>query len=99
MIFLVLLDTLVEESQILMNLLRKIRHIAYKGWMSFAHALAVVNTTVLLTLVYFFLIGPVSVVARILGKDFMKHRIRRTGSFWKPKEPVAHTLDQARHQF
>ena len=82
-----------------MNLLRRIRHIAYKGWMTFAHALAVVNTTVLLTLVYFFLIGPVSVVARILGKDLMKHSISRTGSFWKPKEPVAHTLDQARHQF
>ena len=82
-----------------MNLLRRIRHIAFKGWMTFAHILAVVNTTVILTLVYVLLIGPMSIVVRILGKDLMRHRISRTGSFWKPKEPVAHTLDQARHQF
>jgi len=67
--------------------------------MTFAHALAVVNTTVILTLVYFFLIGPFSIVVRMLGKDLLGHSISRTGSFWKPKRPVPHTLDQARHQF
>jgi hypothetical protein len=82
-----------------MNLLRKIGRIAYKWWMVFARALAIVNTTVLLTLVYVFLIGPASVIARLLRKDLMKHRMNRTGSFWKTKEPVAHTLDQSRHQF
>ena len=82
-----------------MNSFRKIGRMLHKWWMAFAHALAVVNTTLLLTVVYILLIGPFSIVARMLGKDLLKHRIDRRGSFWNPKEPVAHTLDQTRHQF
>ena len=82
-----------------MNPFRKIGRMAYKWWMVFAHTIAVINTALLLTVVYIFLIGPVSLVARMLGRDLLKHRISRTGSFWKPKDPMAHTLEQARHQF
>lgn len=82
-----------------MDMLRKVGQTLHTWWMKFAHVLAVVNTTLLLTIVYVLLIGPVSLLARSLGKDFLKHRVDRSGSFWKPKEPAAHTIDQARHQF
>jgi hypothetical protein len=82
-----------------MKLLRKIGQRVYKWWMAFARALAIANTVLLLTVVYIVLIGPMSLVARIVGKDPLAHRDRPRGSFWRTKEHVAHTLDQARHQF
>ena len=82
-----------------MTILQKIGRALRTGWMKFAHVLAVANTTLLLTIVYLLLIGPASLLARLLGKDFLKHRINRSGSFWTPKEPDAHSLDHARHQF
>ena len=70
-----------------------------KAWMALARGLAIVNTTVLLTLIYVLLIGPISVVVRLMRKDLLHHRIGSTKSFWTPKEPVRHSLDEARHQF
>jgi hypothetical protein len=97
--FPVFLDILAQRVLTVMKLLRKIGQRVYKWWMAFARALAIANTVLLLTVVYVILIGPVSLVARIVGKDLLMHRIRPSRSFWRPKEPVAHTLDQARHQF
>lgn len=71
----------------------------YRWWMKFAHVLAVVNTTVLLSLVYFFLIGPFSLVVRLFEGDLMKHRLGSSKSFWVPKEEVLHTPEQSSHQF
>ncbi len=70
-----------------------------KAWMAFAHILGVVQTTILLTLVYVFFIGAANIIARLLGKDLLRHRMLKAGSFWQPKAPVAHTLEQSRHQF
>lgn len=77
----------------------KIGKTLYRWWMKFAHALAVVNTTVLLTIVYVFLIGPMSLAVWLLRKDFLRHRTKEDSSFWISREQVSHTLEQSRHQF
>ncbi|MCI0707147.1 MAG: SxtJ family membrane protein [Ignavibacteriae bacterium] len=71
----------------------------YRWWMKFAYVLAIVNTTILLTLVYILLIGPFSLVTRLFGKDLLKHRLLKSGSFWMPKEPVQNSLEESRRQF
>ncbi len=82
-----------------MGVIRKIGRIIYKCWMAFAHFLAAVNATLLLTIVYLIVVGPMSLISRLMRKDLMAHRIAPSGSFWKAKETTPHTLDQARHQF
>ena len=71
----------------------------YRWWMKFAAFLAFVNARVLLTLVYFLLIGPTSLVLRVLGKDFLDRRSKPSESFWKPKEPLTHSLEESKRQF
>ncbi|MBF8248748.1 MAG: hypothetical protein HW374_1548 [Bacteroidetes bacterium] len=71
----------------------------YNWWMKFAHVLAVVNTTLLLTIVYVVLIGPMSLVAWVLRKDPLRHRTENLSSFWQPKEHTSTTLEQSRHLF
>ncbi|MGO9482549.1 MAG: SxtJ family membrane protein [Candidatus Kryptoniota bacterium] len=78
--------------------LKRIGKTIYKWWMAFARAIGTVNAMVLLTIVYFCVIGPMSIISRLLGKDLLAHR-KSSGSFWKTKEPVSHTLTQARRQF
>ena len=82
-----------------MTKLKKIGRLLYRWWMKFARVLAIINTTLLLSLVYVLLIGPFSLVARLFGKDLLHHRIRNSESFWKPKEKVPHTPEHSRHQF
>lgn len=81
-----------------MDLIKKIGKTIYKWWMAFARVVGVVSTTILLTIVYIAVIGPMSIISKLLRKDLLFHH-KPSGSFWKTKEPVAHTLDQSRHQF
>lgn len=82
-----------------MNLIKKTARTLYKWWMAFAHFLGMVNAAILLTVVYTFVIGILSVIVRLLRRDLMTHRASPAGSFWRDKEPVVHTIDHARHQF
>jgi hypothetical protein len=52
-------------------------------------------TTIILSLVYFFGIGPLSILGFIVRKDFIGSRKRETNSYWiKPKhlEPTLNNL-------
>lgn len=82
-----------------MNILLSLAKKLYEVWIKFAHILAIVNTTLLLTIVYIFLIGIASIFIWLFKKDLLKHRLNFSGTFWKPKEVVVHTLEQTRHQF
>jgi hypothetical protein len=81
-----------------MDLIKKISKAIYKWWMAFARVLGMVSTTILLTVVYIAVIGPMSIISRLLRKDLLFHH-KPSGSLWKAKESVPHTLDQSRHQF
>lgn len=82
-----------------MELVRKIGRALYRWWMAFARFLGNVNAIILLTIVYIIIIGPMSLAMRLLRKDLMNHRPDTSGSFWKEKEGMEHTVDQARRQF
>ncbi|HUI30243.1 MAG TPA: SxtJ family membrane protein [Candidatus Acidoferrales bacterium] len=81
-----------------MKLIFKIGKMIYKWWMVFARVLGVVNATILLTVVYIAVIGPMSIISKIFGKDLLTHR-KPVESFWRTKESTPHTLEKARHQF
>lgn len=71
----------------------------YALWMRFAHLLAVVNTTILLTIIYIVIIGPVGLVMRIVGKDPLDRKWRADGSYWRMRESAQETIDNVRQQF
>jgi len=81
-----------------MDYIRDLGRAVYKGWMAFGRVLGIVNATILLTVVYIVVIGPMSIASKILRKDLLTH-CESSETFWKPKEPLSNTLDESRHQF
>lgn len=49
-----------------MNFLKKIWAGFKKGWMKFAHTLGRINTTILLSILYFIIVGIYSIIWRII---------------------------------
>jgi hypothetical protein len=79
--------------------MKRILRSIWSGWKKFAHALGVFNTKVILTLLYFTVIGIAAVLARIFGADLLDRRFDRAGSLWKLKPPSGPSLEEARRQF
>ncbi len=82
-----------------MLLIKKIGSVLYKWWMLFARGLAFVNTRVILTLFFVIVIGPIALILKILGKDFLQRNIDSSPSYWKSREMAEHTLENAARQF
>jgi hypothetical protein len=55
----------------------------YRAWMGLAHALSRVTTPIFLGLVYFVVITPIALLARLFGRQPMRHRAKE-GSYWTP---------------
>jgi hypothetical protein len=76
------------------------RSAAYHRWTSIFEAIGRVWTVVLLSVIYWLSVGPVSLVTRLLGRDLLDVAQRPQGSFWQRHEPNPLGLRaSARHQF
>jgi hypothetical protein len=59
----------------------------YLGWMAMALLLGFVVSNILLTLLFFLVITPIGLVARLFGKDFLSLKLDRTAtSYWIRRE-------------
>jgi hypothetical protein len=73
---------------------------AYARWTSFFQAIGMVWTAVLLSVIYIFSVGPVSLFMKLSGKDPLDRALEREASFWRAHDP--NPLGPAaavRHQF
>ena len=68
-------------------------------WKTFAHALGVVNTFLLLALTYLLLIGPVGLVLRIAGRDMLRKKDFQKGPRWVEKATQDDTMEAYTHPF
>jgi hypothetical protein len=69
----------------------------YDGWMVFVRALAWINTRIILTVVFYLILTPVSVVRRLLGYDSLNRRLDRNAATYRvPRErrPPSHLEKQ-----
>src|SRR5262245_40959544 len=58
----------------------------YVAWMSLAFALGWVVSTILLTLFFYFVVTPIGLLARALGKDFLERKWDQAApSYWRPR--------------
>ena len=72
----------------------------YKPMMLLAHAIGWFNTQVLLSLIFFFLISPISLVLRILKKDLLDKRIdNNCKSYWNNTSLKVKDKTQYQKQF
>ena len=78
-----------------MNLFKKIKVL----WSAFAQVFGQVQTTVLLSVVYHFAIGPVALVCKILRKDLLGLLPTQDPSYAASLPELANTPDRAKRQF
>ncbi len=67
-------------------------------WKKLARRLAIVQTTIILTLFYFLMIGIFALVIKLLRKDLLDKKWKKNKSFWKDKKMLV-TLENAKRQF
>jgi hypothetical protein len=61
--------------------------LAYRRWTTFFQGIGRVWTAVILGLIYFLSVGPLSIGMRLLGRDLLDRRLAPEPSFWRPHEP------------
>ncbi|HUY36637.1 MAG TPA: SxtJ family membrane protein [Pirellulales bacterium] len=66
---------------------RAIRPI-YVGWMVLAFPIGWLVSSILLAIVYYGIFTPIALVFRLLGRDALGRRTRKTDTYWQPKRPV-----------
>jgi hypothetical protein len=58
----------------------------YKAWMGVAHVLGKINTTIILSVLFFLIITPLGLVFRLLGRDPLALKLdRAAATYWTPK--------------
>jgi hypothetical protein len=81
-------------------LLPKALKYIYIAWMSVAIALGFVVSNVILTIFFFFMITPIGLITRLLGKDFLTLKIdREAPTYWIPRERARKTPAEYERQF
>lgn len=61
----------------------------YKGWMGFARILGLINTRILLFLVFVLVVVPIGIMLRLLKKDVLDLKIDRSSvSYWQKRQSL-----------
>jgi len=64
----------------------------------FFHKLGLVQNFIILAIFYFALFGPLAILVRLAGRDFLGLRPRGRESFWHKRRQVEVSLERARRQ-
>ncbi|MFQ5646326.1 MAG: hypothetical protein ACE5GM_05295 [bacterium] len=72
----------------------------WDGWKKIAEKIAVVQTKIILTVLYIAVIGPIAVLTRIFLSDPLgKRKPKKTESFWQDIVIANDTLESCQRQF
>ena len=66
-------------------------------WLAFSTVLSKISTTFLLSIIFFFIIGPISILSKFLRKDFLSMKKNNSTNWKLPTLPVKDK--QFYHQF
>jgi Saxitoxin biosynthesis operon protein SxtJ len=69
------------------------------AWMKFAGVLGYINSRVLLFLLFYFVITPYGLIARVFGRDVLNRRAKARESYWFPRESSRQTKEQFERSF
>jgi len=68
-------------------------------WRGFAQRVARVQTIILLSIVYWLLILPMSLLMRLFGKNPLVHPRESEDSFWTPRADPPYTVERFKRLF
>ena len=72
----------------------------YIAWMSLAFVLGFVMAHVILTLLFFVMIAPIGLIARLFGKDFLGLKLGRgMATYWIPRDRKPRSAADYERQF
>lgn len=71
----------------------------YKCWMKFARVLGKIQTTIILSFIYFIGVGTIAIISSIFRKDFLDKRFIDRESFWRDRASKPPTLEDCKRQF
>ena len=75
-------------------------HTIKRWWLLFAQMLGKVNTILLLSLVYFVVIGFMSLIVKLFRKDLLQKKMDYDqASYWQTRKSSEQTLDRYKFQF
>lgn len=69
------------------------------GWIAFGNAIGKIVSSVVLAILYFFVVGPVSLISRIFQKDHLGMKRGRRKSYWTAYDLKEPTLENMRKQW
>jgi hypothetical protein len=69
------------------------------GWNRAGERAAQLFGIVLFALLYFVALAPVALLLKLTGKKLLPEFTGEESTFYLPKEPMEHTLEQARRQW
>jgi hypothetical protein len=61
---------------------------AYRTWMGFVYVISSAITYAALTLVYFGVVTPLALLARLLGRERLELRVRKRATYWRALDPT-----------
>ncbi len=79
--------------------MKRVLRVIWNGWKKFAHALGVFNTKVILTILYFTIIGFAGLIVKLTRRDLLDRRFDEKGTLWKTHEDIVPDLEHAKRQF
>jgi hypothetical protein len=56
-------------------------------WDKIGHVLGIINTYILLTIFYFVILTPLSLIMRLFGKDILKLKRNKPDTYWEATAP------------
>lgn len=71
----------------------------WHAWKAYGHRTATYQTELLLSLVYFLVLGPCGLLAKVSGKTLMDLSGAGRDSYWLPRKPGDKTLAGMERQF
>ena len=57
-----------------------------KIWVKFGELLGRIIAPIVMALIYFFILTPISLIIRIFGKDFLNLKFSKENSYWAKRE-------------
>lgn len=71
-----------------------------KVWMSLAIVLGFISTRIILSLLFYLVITPIGLTARLFGKDFLDEKIQKDKkSYWNYREKIPYKKEDSERQF
>jgi Saxitoxin biosynthesis operon protein SxtJ len=72
----------------------------YRVWMGFAHVLSQINTTIILSLLFYIVLTPISLIMKLTQRDVLKKKFDRTSStYWHSHKPMKSAKEHYEHLY